>query len=1370
MPGRESEGDPGSPGCRSLRGSPRLRQRRYFEEAKWALKWGMLREAQEASESSWALGLRTKEAAELRIRTYAAEAASFPPGSIYVNPHNPAYAPDPSKLKPLTRALELYQEAFQTFLTHEPKPDNDWYHLGLDLLHVTWGTPWEKTPSHLMRQFHYFSAFWQPHQEELATVRSLMRDTVAMFKSQPAYTNLNPPLAVAELGGYWQDTPEQGVEAYRRLADTDYLHNQRMKFAHHNLVGWNEADASRCDAVWRGFVTELCNSTNPVTRVEGYFQKFADAPTPVSQRERLQEFIDVAVENAVAVNNKMWNGGSLLSDIHYIIGDGPRGFYGLEEEYKMDIQFHDDFREAILNGPRVVRLQEMTNYLTGLIAAKKPVDPALFDKSLPHESGPFPFDGGNYGKVAAKTLIPMLREYRNEITGVPGQDEDSQQPLLKSIDTLSGKLQALLAPPPPTNAVAAAPHKPEVVKPHYTLVVARQLPPASSPDKPVTNIVKSTRFWQWPTNLVHTNAASSCGECRLRDGRIWGEITYRVRNLYLNKAIIFGLDPATWKTEIIELPSPEGGLSFEVLGENLFFSLENKITKYSFKTKSWTDLPVPMSGHLVRLDNRLFSINDDSIVEISADGNSQTILASARRHPATTLLDMVDDYKDACLLHAPNGSVTAFIKSNLYSLDDKTRTWTQITKLPFQPISISSRAAAGQTVFRYVSPMMGTDRLYVPRDQDSAPMVVRKPPSEVFHDYLSGLHRLEDPLWTDATGWTPADGDRIYLADSKAWVRFSPQFWRNRVNGQYVVGNWPDGDAAVIRVFWPDLGEVLSVPMDLDMRGKSFTPTDIFYLSDGLPMDRRMDVHAIPTPSGIVLINHRVGIWLIPWNNISTTVRTVRAEALERRAARQKTIDRLWAGLTEKYHLTQKDRLTEEQKSAMIDDPVFLELSLDQLDKNHNGRIDPDELKFFDANNNRILEPNEQVGLEITLDLLAQSLMDVYGANRDGPLEPRDYNRLLQNMSCGKELQHVRLDYFDANQDGAISLVELQHLLRDQIYRGVRPQIAAWADEPTDGALKKAVEETLIQRNEYGRQITFPVVKTIRGPLPGRPTLGTLPEQTLLEAAAAGDLAAVEKALDQGAFVDARDYHCLTALIYAAQICRLDIIKLLVAKGANANNRSGSRTGSTTLCFSVLSDNPEIVGFLIDHGADVNGRGKNLATPLYIAAQNNKMESAKCLISRGARLDEIGFCNDAGEQFTPLTGAAAQNHGDMVRLLLKSGVKIDQPNEAGDTALMLVAKRDRAAMAKLLLENGANPNARGPKGHTALIYAGFNGRIETIKLLLDAGADPNATASDVEGPGYPKYDALSVAEQQGQSEAAQLSIRRTKEITPVTGP
>ena len=109
--------------------------------------------------------------------------------------------------------------------------------------------------------------------------------------------------------------------------------------------------------------------------------------------------------------------------------------------------------------------------------------------------------------------------------------------------------------------------------------------------------------------------------------------------------------------------------------------------------------------------------------------------------------------------------------------------------------------------------------------------------------------------------------------------------------------------------------------------------------------------------------------------------------------------------------------------------------------------------------------------------------------------------------------------------------------------------------------------------------------------------------ESLFEAARAGDTARIAAALDRGANVNAKSRYEVTALIFAAGNGRLDAVKLLVARGADVNAQdtfyrmraadmaitnghvdvavfllqNGSAGGSTVLLSAVQSNNTSLL-------------------------------------------------------------------------------------------------------------------------------------------------------------------------------------------------
>ena len=86
-----------------------------------------------------------------------------------------------------------------------------------------------------------------------------------------------------------------------------------------------------------------------------------------------------------------------------------------------------------------------------------------------------------------------------------------------------------------------------------------------------------------------------------------------------------------------------------------------------------------------------------------------------------------------------------------------------------------------------------------------------------------------------------------------------------------------------------------------------------------------------------------------------------------------------------------------------------------------------------------------------------------------------------------------------------------------------------------------------------------------------------------------GDLTAIERLLDSGADVDAREEHGQTALMNAARDGRTDVVRLLAARGARLDH--SARFGLTALMLAVVRGHVEVAQVLIAAGADLSVKG-----------------------------------------------------------------------------------------------------------------------------------------------------------------------------------
>ena len=122
-------------------------------------------------------------------------------------------------------------------------------------------------------------------------------------------------------------------------------------------------------------------------------------------------------------------------------------------------------------------------------------------------------------------------------------------------------------------------------------------------------------------------------------------------------------------------------------------------------------------------------------------------------------------------------------------------------------------------------------------------------------------------------------------------------------------------------------------------------------------------------------------------------------------------------------------------------------------------------------------------------------------------------------------------------------------------------------------------------------------------------------------AAVSGCLAAVKVLLRHGADVNAMSDSGSTPIRSACYIVRhgintshFDIIKCLVRAGADV--QQPNHFGGTCLINSVQC--PDLVKFLLESGVNVNAEDVQHKTALHYAVQENRLESAKLLLTHGA--------------------------------------------------------------------------------------------------------------------------------------------------------
>jgi ankyrin repeat protein len=254
-----------------------------------------------------------------------------------------------------------------------------------------------------------------------------------------------------------------------------------------------------------------------------------------------------------------------------------------------------------------------------------------------------------------------------------------------------------------------------------------------------------------------------------------------------------------------------------------------------------------------------------------------------------------------------------------------------------------------------------------------------------------------------------------------------------------------------------------------------------------------------------------------------------------------------------------------------------------------------------------------------------------------------------------------------------------------------------------------------------------------------------------------------------------------TALYIAAREGRVDILKLLIGKGASithnkaknpsalivaaakgheaatrlllghgANVRAVDHYERTALLRAVESGNATTVRFILEKKPDINAKDRNGTTALIRAVGRGDKNIARILVEHRADLDILD-----GDGRTALVWAIRASHRHIIKLLLQKGatknrdrvqeariaaasigddetlrILLKIPEKNKDTLLQNIlveaSKAGHSSILHLALDSGARVNAPDVSNRFALYEASAAGHFACVQLLIDAGGDIQA--------------------------------------------
>jgi uncharacterized protein len=245
--------------------------------------------------------------------------------------------------------------------------------------------------------------------------------------------------------------------------------------------------------------------------------------------------------------------------------------------------------------------------------------------------------------------------------------------------------------------------------------------------------------------------------------------------------------------------------------------------------------------------------------------------------------------------------------------------------------------------------------------------------------------------------------------------------------------------------------------------------------------------------------------------------------------------------------------------------------------------------------------------------------------------------------------------------------------------------------------------------------------------------------ESVVAAVKDGNTALVKKDLQLHGDPNAADPDGTTALHWAVQEDRLEMVQALIAAGAKT--KVTNRWGVTPLALAVRNGNAAITEALLKAGADPRAAVPETGTPLLTAARSGNPDVIKALLAAGVNPNEAE--ETSGQ--TALMWAAAENHPAAVKTLLSAGAEVGKRSRKDETALFFAVRTGDITLVDELLAAGADVNERTPPdqkkvntvGDTMLVTSIVNGHFALADFLLNKGADPNAA-----GTRWPPLQAL----------------------------
>ncbi|MEK7434682.1 MAG: ankyrin repeat domain-containing protein, partial [Cyanobacteriota bacterium] len=218
-----------------------------------------------------------------------------------------------------------------------------------------------------------------------------------------------------------------------------------------------------------------------------------------------------------------------------------------------------------------------------------------------------------------------------------------------------------------------------------------------------------------------------------------------------------------------------------------------------------------------------------------------------------------------------------------------------------------------------------------------------------------------------------------------------------------------------------------------------------------------------------------------------------------------------------------------------------------------------------------------------------------------------------------------------------------------------------------------------------------------------------------------------------------KEFKEITPLMWASKKGNNEMVKFLLSKGANVNDKDFF--GKTSLMIASENGYKSIVETLINNNADLNSKivesfeFKDISD-FYEYGVGAPGVISNMPISRSPTMLEILYDKKKAKKFdekfkinygyTALMFALDKKNTEIAELLINKGADINEKDFFGNTVLMIASEKGEKKIVQLLINKGVNVNEKNKDDYNSLILASKYGHEEIIELLLNNKAELNS--------------------------------------------